>query len=232
MSRIITRKTMCGLVALWIGVTGCDSKWSAPHKMPGPMPLGPPGTPIVRMQRERPTFEVTHTEIFWDDGRGPIKARDRVTTITNAAPQDLLDRLTKTREALDVNGHPYGRHVCDARAVVVSLNPDVLIVSVADETPKENGQFHDVFDEWDRTEGRWQIVEKALDRGVFGYWLGDYWTYAGPLVPWADEMYAFSTDPGVPYQRVKFENDQATVSLPTGKLVLRRRGIDVDVSRE
>jgi hypothetical protein len=45
-------------------------------------------------------------------------------------------------------------------------------------------------------------------------------------------MYAFSPDAGVPYQRLKFENNEATVLLTNGKLTLRRRGVDVDVSRE
>jgi hypothetical protein len=186
----------------------------------------------VRLQREKPTFAVTYTETLWDDGRGPAKALDRVKAVRDAAPQELVDRLTRTREALDASGKPYGQLVCDGRAVVVSLNPDVLIVSVGERKPSEQkGELNGVFDEWDRKEGRWQIVDKTLDR-EFGYWLEGIWTYAGPLVPWADEMYAVSRDPGVPYQRVKFENDQAIVPLPTGKLVLRRRGIDVDVSRE
>jgi hypothetical protein len=51
-------------------------------------------------------------------------------------------------------------------------------------------------------------------------------------VPWADEIYAFSTDPRVPSQRLKFKDGQAIVQLPDGKLVLRRRDIDADVSRE
>jgi hypothetical protein len=74
-------------------------------------------------------------------------------------------------------------------------------------------------------------VQKALDGG-FGYWLGDFDLLAGPLVPWSEEMHAFSTDPGVRFQRLKFENGQAIIPLPNGKLVLRRRDIDVDVSRE
>lgn len=233
MSRIISRGLICGLLALWMAVTGCDSKWSAPHTVSGPTPLGPPGKPVVRLQRERPTFETTYTETLWDDGSGSIKVGDGVRRVLSAAPEDLLQRLTRTREALNVSGKPYGQPVYDGRAVVVSLNPDVVIVSVAErKPPQDKGEMDQVFDDWDHKEGRWQIVDKALDRGVFGYWLGDFWVYAGPLVPWADEMYAFSTDPRVPYQRVKFENDQATVPLPIGKLILRRRGIDVDVSRE
>ena len=229
----IRRETMTGLVLLLTAVAaGCDGRWSAPQAAPGPKPLGPPGAPIARLKREKPTFEVTYTEILWDDGRGPVKAADRVKIITDAAPKELLDRLNKTRKALDVRGDPYDQHVCDARAVVVSLNPDVLIVSVGErKPPKQKGELNEVFSDWDRKDGRWQIVDKALDRG-FGYWLGNFWLYAGPLVPWADEMYVFSTDPRVPFQRLNFENGQAIVPLPNGKLVLRRREIDVDVSRE
>jgi hypothetical protein len=233
MTRNLKRETIKRLILLLAAVlASCDSKWSAPQGAPGPKPLGPPGRPVVRLKREKPTFEVTYTEILWDDGRGPVKADDRVKTITNAAPRELLDRLNMTRKALNVRGEPYDQPVCDAMAVVVSLNPHVMIVSVGErKPPKQKGDLDEVFSDWAWKEGRWQIVDKALDRG-FGYWLGYIWLYAGPLVPWADEMYAFSTDPRVPFQRLKFENGQATVPLPDGKLVLHRRDIDVDVSRE
>ncbi len=137
-----------------------------------------------------------------------------------------------TRKALNIRGEQYDQLVCDARAVVISLNPDVLIVSVGEQKPPhQNGELNEVFSDWDRKEGRWQVVQNALERG-FGYWLGNFGLYAGPLVPWADEMYAFSKDPGVRFQHLKFENGQAILPLPGGKLILRRRGVDVDVSRE
>jgi hypothetical protein len=136
-----------------------------------------------------------------------------------------------TRKALNIQGGPYDQHVCDARAVVVSLNPDVMIVSMGErKPPRQPGELDEMFSDWDRKGGRWQIVRKSLD--WFGYWLGDFGVYAGPLVPWADEMYAFSTDPGGRFQRLNFENGQATVPLPKGRLVLRRRDIEADVSRE
>jgi hypothetical protein len=108
----------------------------------------------------------------------------------------------------------------------------VLIVSVEErKPPQQNGELNEVFSDWDWKEGRWQVVQNALER-VFGYWLGNFGLYAGPLVPKADEMYAFSTDSGVEFQRLKFENGQAIILLPRGKLILRSHGIDVDVSRE
>jgi hypothetical protein len=234
MTRTLKRETTKWLLLLLtVVVAGCDGKWSNPHAAPGPVPLGPPGATIVRLQREMPTFENTVIEILWDDGHGPVKAQDRVKTITDAVPKELLDRLNMTRRALNIRGEPYDQLVCDARAVVVSLNPDVLIVSVGERKPAEQkGQLPtEAFSDWDYKEGRWQIVQKALDRG-FGYWLENFGLYAGPLVPWADEMYAFSTDPAVPFQRLNFANGQTIVPLPNGKLVLHRRDIDVDVSRE
>ncbi len=220
------------LLALITFVPGCDGKWSSPKAAPGPVPLGPPGAPITRLKREKPTFEVTYTEILWDDGHGLVRAQDRLKTLTDAVPKQLLDRLNMTRRAFNVRGEQYDQLVCDARAVVVSLNPDVLIVSVGErKPPQQKGKLNDVFSDWDRKEERWQVVQNALEGG-FGYWLGDFGLYAGPLVPWADDMYAFSNDPGVRFQRLKFENGQAIIPLPRGKLILRRRGIDVDVSRE
>jgi hypothetical protein len=229
----LMRRTMKRFFLLWAAILGGCGGWSAPHAAPGPVPLGPPGTTIARLQREKPTFEHTYTEILWNDGRGTVEATERVKVIMDAAPKQLLDRLNMTRQALNIRGEPYDQPLYDATAVVVSLNPDVVIVSVGEwrPLPRQPGEPTRVFWDWDQKDGRWQIVQKALERG-FGYWLGNFGLYAGPLVPWAEEMYAFSTDPGVGFRRLSFENNQATVPLAKGRLVLRRRNIDVDVSRE
>jgi len=227
----LMRGTTNGSLLLWAAVmAGCG--WSAPQPEAGPVPLGPPGMTIARLKSEKQTFETTLTEILWNDGRGTVEATERVKTIMDAAPKELLNRLNITRKALNLQGGSYDQPVYDARAVVVSLNPDVVIVSVAEQKPPQKpGELNEVFLVWDQKDGRWRVVEKALERG-FGYWLGNFGLYAGPLVPWADEMYAFSTDPGVAFRRLNYENGQAAVPLPKGKLVLRRRDIDVDVSRE
>jgi hypothetical protein len=238
--------TVKGLLLLLAAVVAGCGRWSAPQAAPGPVPLGPPGKPIERLKREKSTFETTLTEILWNDGRGPVKAADRVKTIMDAVPKQLLDRLKMTRKALNLQGEPFDDLVYDARAVVVSLNPDVVIVSLGERYPpgrhphdgilpgqRATGKIdinNKLFSDWDQRGERWGFVKTVLD--YFGFWLGDFNLYAGPLVPWADEMYAFSTDPAVGFRRVNFENGQATVPLPKGKLVLHRRDINVDVSRE
>jgi len=58
--------------------------WSAPQAVP--VPLGPPGTTIARLKREKPTFATTYTEILWNDGHGTVKSTDRVKIIMDVAP--------------------------------------------------------------------------------------------------------------------------------------------------
>jgi len=220
------------IVLLVVVVAGCDGKWSTPHAAPGPLPLAPPGATITRLKREKPTFEVTYEEILWDDGSGPVKMEDRVKRITDGVPKDLLDKLHSTRKALDVTGKPYDQIIHDARAVVVALNPDVLIVSIGETLPPKNkGELNWVFSDWDRKEGRWQLIEQRLQR-FGGYWEGDFPLYAGPLVAFSEEIYVVSTDPKVEYRRLNFVDDRAIVPLPNGKLIFTRHGIDVEVSRE
>jgi hypothetical protein len=78
-------------------------------------------------------MEHTYTKTLWDDGHGPVSANDRVKTMTDALPKALLDRLTMTQQDTNWDGRPFARRVTDGKAVVVSLNPDVLIVSVRGE---------------------------------------------------------------------------------------------------
>jgi hypothetical protein len=213
-------------------LAACQSKWSTPHTAPGPVPLGPPGTPIARLEHENPTFEVTYRETLWDDGHGPVRAVDRVNTILNAAPKTLVDRLHTTRKALDIQGGQYDQLVYDAKVIIVSLNPDIAIVSLAERKPPlQKGDLDRVFDNWDLTDGRWQIIEQTLERGL-GDWLDEFVIYAGPLTPWADEIYAFSPDPAIPLQRLQFNDNLAILFLPQGKLILRHHDLDVAITRE
>ena len=132
---IFTRRTCSGFCLLWTAITLSCGWWDALQPAPGPVPLGPPGTTIARLNRERSTFETTFTETFWNDGRSVGKAADRVKMIMDSAPQQLINKLNMTRKAIDLRGGAYDQHVFDARAVVVALNPDVVIVSLGERKP-------------------------------------------------------------------------------------------------
>jgi hypothetical protein len=61
------RRTMKAFFVLWAAIVAGCGGWSAPEA--GPVPLGPPGTTIERLKREKPTFSHTITDILWNDGR-------------------------------------------------------------------------------------------------------------------------------------------------------------------
>ena len=53
------RRTMKGFILLGAVIMAGCGMWSAPQAAPGPVPLGPPGTTIARLKREKPSFETT-----------------------------------------------------------------------------------------------------------------------------------------------------------------------------
>jgi hypothetical protein len=221
-----------------MALAGCDSGWSGVHKEAGPIPLSSPDKPIHRFVDKRTTFEVgKETRLFWDEGNGPILAQDRITPLLGSIPKELHDRLYSTRN-VPANLYPPLRdagdtgttyeYIYDTWVTVVSLNPDVLIVSAL-ETPV--GPHSPQPRSWDQSsidQARGEYLEGHVEGIPGGRWPVD----AGTLVPWSEEMYLFSTDPGVKSGRLTFESDRDEVLLPHGKLVLVRHGEDVEVARE
>jgi hypothetical protein len=221
-----------------ITLTGCDSGWSGVHKEAGPLPLSSPDKPIVRLVDKRTTFEVGEEKrLFWDEGTGPILAEERVKSLGESIPKELHDRLYSTRDVpanlyqplrdAGDKGTTY-EYIYDTWVTVVSLNPDVLIIS-ARETPV--GPHSPQPPSWDRLsmdQARREYLQGRVEHIPSGRWPID----AGTLVPWSDEMHVFSTDPRVKSGRLTFEENRAEVLLPVGKLLLVHHDDDVDVSRE
>lgn len=222
-----------------VALAGCDSGWTGAHKETGPLPLSSPDIPIVRLVDKRRTFEQGEIKrLFWDEGKGPILAGDRVKPLLDSIPMEMNDRLHSKRDVpaklyqplrdAGDTGTTY-EYIYDTWGIVVSLNPDVLIVSVH-ETPV--GPHSKLPRSWDglsidqvRREylnGHNECITGSVELNI----------YAGTLVPWSKELYVFSTDPKVESGRLRFENDQATILLPTGKLVLLHHDDDVEVRRE
>lgn len=216
---------------------GCDSGWSGPHKEVGPLPLSSSDVPIVRVVDKRKTFEQGEIKrLFWDEGKGLVLAEDRIKPLLESIPKDLNDRLHSTRNVPN-NLYPPLRntpgttyeYVYDTWEMVVSLNPDVLIVSVY-ETPV--GPHNRLPAKWDSLlidQARREYLDRRVEHISGGIELV---TYAGTLVPWSKEMYVFSTDPKVKNGRLTFENNRAEVILPSGKLLLVNNDGDVNVTRE
>jgi hypothetical protein len=222
------------LILVAIALAGCNSGWSAPRETPGPLPLSPSNAPITRLVKTKTTFEVTLKEVLWDEGNGPVPMDERVQPLIDAVPQELLDRLHSTRELPSPDGKARFAPLFRAWGIVVSLNPDVLIITVC-EHAKGSKDWVDLISRRERAHYIHERLEWMGWRGPgdpagrTGYELA---LHAGSLVPWSDEMYVVSTDPKVEYRRLKFENNQTTILLPVGKLILSHHDDDVDVSRE
>jgi hypothetical protein len=219
-----------------VALIGCDSGWKGPFKKPGPVPLSSTNAPITRMVKTRETFEVTLHEMYWDEGKGPVEVRERVKPVVDAIPKELLDRLASTRNVLSPNGSGtrFDQPIYAAWGAMVSVNPDVLIVTVRE---RAQGSYDYPFRDWSTP-----YSSSDSPRGEYMRQRVECFNYivqgcgipisAGTLVPWSDEMYVVSTDPQVKYKRLEFKNNQAKVILPDGILVLQHHEDDVDVTRE
>jgi hypothetical protein len=234
-------KIVCSFVLSFtalIALAGCDSGWSGVHKETGPLPLSSPDKPIVRLVNTRTSFEVgKQTQLFWDEGNGAIPASDRIKSLQESIPTELHDRLYSTRDVpanlykplrdAGDTGTTY-EYIYDTWITVVSLNPDVLIVSacktpVGPHSKQPHSWASDLIDK-----ARYEYLAQRVEQIP-----GVRWPIAaGTLVPWSEEMYVFSTDPKVKSGQPVFENNRAEVILPAGKLLLVHHDDDVEVSRE
>jgi len=220
---------------LWLGFYLYLTDWTGEHEEAGPLPLSSPEAPIVRLVDTRRTMGGDNKRLRWDEGRGPVLAQERVKPLLESIPKELNDRLHATRNVPAKLYAPFRdtgttyEHIYDAWGMVVSLNPDVLILSVHerpvgphDRLPLDWGPFSNDQARRAYVDGRVECITGGIELRI----------YAGTLVPWSEEMYVFSTDPKVENGRLQFDNYQAEVPLPVGKLVLRHHGNDVDVTRQ
>ena len=212
-----------------------DTGWTGEHKEAGPLPLSSPGMPIVRLVDKRTTFETEYKRLLWDEGNGPILAEDRIKPLLESIPKELKHRLHSTRDVPAKLYAPFRdtgttyEYIYDTWGIVVSLNPDVLIVSVIERPVGPHGKLPRDCDRYSVDRARREYLDGRIQYITGGGALG---IYAGTLVPWSKEMHVFSTDPKVKNGRLKFDNDRAEVPLPVGKLVLVHHDADVDVTRE
>lgn len=237
-SKLVIPFAMLSIASMGLSLAGCDSGWSGPHKEAGPLPLSSPDIPVVRLVDKRKNFEQGKMQrLLWDEGKGPTLAEERIKPLLDSIPKELNDRLQSTRN-VPANLYQVGRdtgdtgttyeYIYETREIVVSLNPDVLIVSV-NETPV--GPHDSLPRSWDSLsidQARREYLSRCTEfvTGGPGLSIG-----AGTLVPWSKEMLVFSNDPRVKSGRLIFVNSRAEVLLPVGKLMLVRNDDDVIVSR-
>ncbi len=228
---VILQQVLMGV--FWSFARRMDSGWSGEHQEPGPVPLSSPNAPIIRLVNKRTTFELgTQRELRWEEGKGPIKASERIKPLLDAVPKELEQRLAQTVRV--PSKLPDDKRMADYRtyevwSVVVSLNPDVLIIC-AHELPMSNDV--NPLRDWGLkiSPARAKYIDGRID--PITLFISYSSVFAGTLVPWNTEMYVVSTDPQIKSGPLKFSGNRAEITWPTGKLVLMGHNEDVDVTRE
>jgi hypothetical protein len=219
-----TRACLCGIILL---IAGCDS---GPRIAPGPAPWCGAVETVVRLREKRGSIKTRHEVTFWDEGQGPVEATQRIADLRAAVPEVVRQRLAETRPAVPLKGGTlFDQPICQAQATVVSLSPDVMIVTVRERPP---GSCDDLFVEWLFITGIPNIPSDGTEKtDLIAADLGLGFC-AGPLLPWSAEMYVVSTDAGVDNGPLKFDGNRAVTALPAGRLVLTRDEDFVSVTRE
>lgn len=218
-------------VVLMIVALSRDTGWSGLHEETGPIPLSSDDKPIKRLVNTRKTFENDYRDLRWDEGNGPVDADDRIKLLMESIPKELTNRLRQTinlpsKLPGDKGMADYALY--ESWGTIVSLNPDVLIVTVFELPKGEKGHLPV---KWFRiSKERSDFLRSRTDFVTYRYLNSRL--YAGTLMPWSKEMHVFSTDSEVKTGLLTFESDRADIILPMGKLELVRNGDDVDVKRK
>jgi len=210
---------------------------------PGPVPLNAPDKGPIRLRKRTGGSWLSsyNYATYWDEGSGPALASNRISNLKSAIPAKLLEKLSTTRSVpypvrLSNNKHvkplpseskgTFDQPVHDSHATVVSLTPDVLIVTVR---TRPDGSYDGLFDAWYNVRKRKLRDEIAFLR----YGPERVMTiYAGTKLPASSEMYVVSTDKRIPFGRLKFDRDRAVIRLSSGRLVVTRDGDVAAVKRE
>jgi hypothetical protein len=131
---------------------------------------------------------------------------------------------------LDPNARPFERPSHSAQATVISLDPDVMIVTIREVSPdaRESAfeQWHPVYRQ---ARSRGDYIER--NRELIGARDVTLIYFAGTLLPWSSEMYVVSCDPKVATKELTFVNDRTEIRFPGGMLILTHKDGDVTVER-
>lgn len=214
------------LAVLIVLIAGCGAKrepvpvaWTGPNKGPA----------------AKPAYQV-----LWKERIGHVPIADRIKALQQAVPDRLFHRLTTTRSVPEpmqlgkgnwvkppaglANGM-ISQSVYDARATVISLDPDVMIVTVR---KRPAGSYEDLFlDSQERTAIRKTRLIAYDDR--HGATLS---AFADTRLPASSEMYVVSTEGDVKSGPLEFDGDRAEIPFAAGKLIVLRNGDVADVVQE
>lgn len=223
---ILLNRTAVLLVVGSVFLTGCG-----PREEPGALPLTSASQPIKRLRVVRGFGNTRHHHTVWDLGDGPIEPMERIAALRSAVPEELIEKLgsTRTVQRKKVGAPPVERPNYCSWGTVVSLDPDIMIVTVR-EVPDFAKQHP--FEGWlygPAPRAQREYMKRHLELiGTLGITLS---YHAGTLLPWSSEMYVVSCDPDVVTGDLTFVDDRAEIPFPGGQLVVVHKDGEVAVER-
>jgi hypothetical protein len=186
------------------------------------------------MVATRSTVETTLRTVYWKEGKDPVPVGERITPLIAAFPKELQDEVNASEMIPSPSGNALPRALNVAWGAVVSVNPDVMIVTIRKQAPRDAPVGAYPFEAWasPANDARGEELHRRMED--FNYIVPDCAVHisAGPVAPWSEEMWAVSTAPAFQSRLLSFQHDEATLILPAATLVLTHRDDRVDVARQ
>ena len=197
----------------------------------GPVPRAGEDTNVERkrilVKRPNPFFRSWTTR--WVMNGEIIEPKVRLRPLKALIPESLHERLDETfKDRVSPESDEFERDKNFARACFVSLDPDVLIITVRSHMPPDTLTMH-LFEEtltgapnWRSIQQKFELID--VDSITLVY-------HAGEICTWSNEMYVLSTDKSIPFQRLAFGGEQCEIAFDGGKLVLTKQDVFATVER-
>ena len=220
-----------GFTLLMLQFAGCSTDYGTPYVAEGPLPLAGPGLKLVRYQQSRHHPKLGRIDrTLWSDGGAPTDPMGFIKPLRDAIPQSIHEKLRQTTLRRRADGREFEQSDYYARANLVCLKPDVMVLTMRRSMAGEPFQhpFHD-FIPWShcdppRSRRLEEIMELMHCDGPQLCFL------VGRLLPYSEEMYLISTDPAIGIRELVFEDDRFTVETGAYSFHLLKTGTDVIVA--
>jgi hypothetical protein len=125
------------------------------------------------MVATKSTFETTFRTVYWKEGKDkdPVPAGERITPLVAAFPKVLQDEVDATEDIPSGTGRTLPRSLNVAWGAVVSVNPDVMIVTIRKQAPRgapvEAYPF-EAWVSWPANDARGEELQRRATRAVVG----------------------------------------------------------------